>query len=156
MQQSKLMILSAGIGMALSPESTSAARADILVDVYEYAGNALGTNADKPTLNGASFVIGGITQFSNPAEANNVPDSVPGGTFNGAPFDLYYVEGNVSPSVLDVHLNRAFGVPPVPEPSTWAMLLIGFAGIGFAGYRRFQREKFQGHVITPQTPTAVM
>jgi hypothetical protein len=27
-------------------------------------------------------------------------------------------------------------VPPVPEPSTWAMLLIGFAGIGVAAYRR--------------------
>ncbi len=24
----------------------------------------------------------------------------------------------------------------VPEPSTWAMLLLGFAGVGFAGYRR--------------------
>ena len=24
----------------------------------------------------------------------------------------------------------------VPEPSTWAMILIGFAGLGFAGYRR--------------------
>jgi NaMN:DMB phosphoribosyltransferase len=31
------------------------------------------------------------------------------------------------------------GVPPVtavPEPSTWAMLLIGFAGLGFAGQPR--------------------
>ena len=26
--------------------------------------------------------------------------------------------------------------PPVPEPSTWAMLLLGFAGIGFMAYRR--------------------
>jgi hypothetical protein len=26
--------------------------------------------------------------------------------------------------------------PSVPEPSTWAMLLIGFAGTGFAAYRR--------------------
>ena len=25
--------------------------------------------------------------------------------------------------------------PVVPEPSTWAMLLLGFAGLGFAGYR---------------------
>ncbi|MEH2627053.1 hypothetical protein V1292_005108 [Bradyrhizobium sp. AZCC 1719] len=25
---------------------------------------------------------------------------------------------------------------PVPEPSTWAMLLIGFASLGFAAYRR--------------------
>jgi hypothetical protein len=25
---------------------------------------------------------------------------------------------------------------PVPEPSTWAMMLLGFAGLGFAGYRK--------------------
>jgi hypothetical protein len=25
---------------------------------------------------------------------------------------------------------------PVPEPSTWAMVLLGFAGFGYAGYRR--------------------
>jgi hypothetical protein len=25
---------------------------------------------------------------------------------------------------------------PVPESSTWAMMLLGFAGLGFAGYRR--------------------
>ena len=24
----------------------------------------------------------------------------------------------------------------VPEPSTWAMMILGFAGLGFAGYRR--------------------
>jgi PEP-CTERM motif len=28
---------------------------------------------------------------------------------------------------------------PVPEPSTWAMMLIGFAGMGFAGYRARKR-----------------
>jgi hypothetical protein len=26
--------------------------------------------------------------------------------------------------------------PAVPEPATWAMLLMGFAGIGFLGYQR--------------------
>jgi hypothetical protein len=26
--------------------------------------------------------------------------------------------------------------PPVPEPSTWAMMLAGFAGLAFAAYRR--------------------
>ena len=29
-----------------------------------------------------------------------------------------------------------FLLTSVPEPSTWAMLLAGFAGLGFAGYRR--------------------
>ena len=28
------------------------------------------------------------------------------------------------------------GVTAVPEPSTWAMMRLGFAGLGFAGYRR--------------------
>jgi hypothetical protein len=35
-------------------------------------------------------------------------------------------------------LFAATGAPTrgVPEPSTWAMMLFGFAGLGFAGYRR--------------------
>ena len=32
--------------------------------------------------------------------------------------------------------NVALGATAVPEPSTWAMLLIGFAGLGYAGWRR--------------------
>ena len=28
---------------------------------------------------------------------------------------------------------------PVPEPSTWAMMLIGFSGLGYAGWRRARR-----------------
>jgi PEP-CTERM motif len=29
----------------------------------------------------------------------------------------------------------------VPEPSTWAMLLLGFAGLGFAGYRKTRNAR---------------
>jgi hypothetical protein len=32
--------------------------------------------------------------------------------------------------------SQAFTLAPVPEPSTWAMMLIGFAGLAYAGYRR--------------------
>jgi hypothetical protein len=28
----------------------------------------------------------------------------------------------------------------VPEPSTWAMMLVGFAGLGFAGHRSTRRR----------------
>ena len=45
--------------------------------------------------------------------------------FSGFPSDFVGLD-NVS-----VTLNAA-----VPEPSTWAMLLLGFAGIGFMAYRR--------------------
>jgi PEP-CTERM motif len=30
--------------------------------------------------------------------------------------------------------------PPVPEPSTWALMLLGFAGLGFAGWRRMATQ----------------
>jgi hypothetical protein len=31
-------------------------------------------------------------------------------------------------------------VQAVPEPSTWAMMFLGFAGLGFLSYRRTQRN----------------
>ena len=33
-------------------------------------------------------------------------------------------------------LLREIDASAVPEPSTWAMMLLGFAGLGFFGYRR--------------------
>jgi phospholipase/lecithinase/hemolysin len=36
--------------------------------------------------------------------------------------------------VADAALS-AMGLP-VPEPSTWAMMLLGFAGLGYEGYRK--------------------
>jgi PEP-CTERM motif len=37
--------------------------------------------------------------------------------------------------------------PAVPEPSTWAMMLLGFAGLGFLAYRR--QEKTVPLIGTP-------
>ncbi len=37
--------------------------------------------------------------------------------------------------VIDV-TTAGSGADGVPEPSTWAMMLLGFAGLGFVGYRR--------------------
>lgn len=36
----------------------------------------------------------------------------------------------------DDFIIRATVVPPVPEPTTWAMMLIGFAGVGYSMRRR--------------------
>ena len=33
-----------------------------------------------------------------------------------------------------------FAIASIPEPSTWAMMLLGFAGLGFAGYRASRRS----------------
>jgi hypothetical protein len=39
----------------------------------------------------------------------------------------------------ELAFNDAFRGSAVPEPSTWAMLLLGFAGLGYADYRRSRR-----------------
>ena len=36
------------------------------------------------------------------------------------------------------------GVKVFPDPSTWALMLLGFAGLGYAGYRRARRASVVG------------
>jgi PEP-CTERM motif len=59
---------------------------------------------------------------SCPAPPTITPAVIPLVFQEGSSFQLSFVNGVFT--------------PPVPEPSTWAMLLIGFVGIGFAAYRR--------------------
>jgi hypothetical protein len=47
-------------------------------------------------------------------------------------YGTYYPDfGTNSPLGLQVDVASA-----VPEPSTWAMMIFGFAGVGFMAYRR--------------------
>ncbi len=43
------------------------------------------------------------------------------------------------PMVGSSSFGGTFQVVAAPEPSTWAMMLLGFAGLGFVGYRRAKR-----------------
>ena len=77
---------------------------------------------------GPLFTEGGILyglDRSNGAYTINTSTGV-ATPFGAAPGDESPVWGIVPTSF----------VTPVPEPSTWAMLLLGFAGVGFMAYRR--------------------
>ncbi len=45
--------------------------------------------------------------------------------------------------VLTMSAGLAPSATTAPEPATWAMMLIGFAGLGYAGYRRSQRARLE-------------
>jgi hypothetical protein len=59
-----------------------------------------------------------------------------GGGANGSPNTLYFTDG------IDGEAAGLFGAiaPSVPELSTWAMMLTGFAGLGLAAFRRARKE----------------
>jgi probable HAF family extracellular repeat protein len=58
---------------------------------------------------------------------------------NGSVIDLGGLPGLAASEARNINdAGQAVGrsVSVVPEPSTWAMMLFGFAGLAFAGYRR--------------------
>jgi hypothetical protein len=66
--------------------------------------------------------------------------SDPGGYAGGSDFfiNTAFNINNFTPITGDANF-RTFvdgAVSPVPEPSTWAMMILGFAGIGFTAFRK--------------------
>jgi hypothetical protein len=87
-------------------------------------------------LSEANLVLGGIAN----------PDGISAADFEAALYVADYafkdgllpvatfVDGEVfTPS--SYLIAPALTSPAIPEPSTWAMMLLGFAGLGFVGYR---------------------
>jgi hypothetical protein len=65
-------------------------------------------------------------------------------TFATTPGETYmysftFTQGNDRPSELVVTSTAAAVTPTIPEPSTRAMILFGFAALGFVGYRTSRR-----------------
>jgi hypothetical protein len=83
---------------------------------------------------GASLYVNNVNIFSSPGltAAMTSPFVLPGGNNQ---IELYYVEANGSPSILNVSA--------VPEPATWAMMILGFIGVGFMSYRRKAKGAFR-------------
>ena len=72
----------------------------------------------------AELVLGGGASSLTPEEMFTLLNDVDM-SFNGGPVSTFATEYLALPSTA----------PTVPEPSAWAMLLIGFAGLGFLRYR---------------------
>jgi|ERR1700733_1363062 hypothetical protein len=53
-----------------------------------------------------------------------------------ANFEDYYQQNLIYAAALATDASSLGLLPAAPEPSTWAMMLIGFAGLGYAGFRR--------------------
>jgi hypothetical protein len=113
--------------------------------------------------NNLTFNLYGATTLLSPMEAGSPAPTLYGEMTTGTSYGTFQLETSNAMQQLVFGLNQAavndisalaengsmFAIaghvePPtvVPELSTWAMMLLGFAGLGFAGYR--QRQKLAG------------
>jgi PEP-CTERM motif len=92
--------------------------------------------SDGGTPSRAVVTFGGNTIFDQtnlPASSYTEHSFTVAATSNSTVLSLTFRDDPGFFSLDDVSVNVASAVP---EPSTWAMLLIGFAGLGFMAYRR--------------------
>jgi unsaturated chondroitin disaccharide hydrolase len=122
------------------PVDTSAAAiaADGLVMLSTVAGSALGASYLLDAENILGSLSSGYLDL-NPTGESVLVDGFPGN--GGTNTALIYSDYYFTEALLRLQ-NVLDGKPgwvlynPVPETSTWAMMLLGFAGLGLAGYRR--------------------
>ena len=50
-------------------------------------------------------------------------------------------EGEFSPGIFGPNFDVGAVGAAIPEPSTWGMMLLGFAGLGFVGYRKAKTRR---------------
>lgn len=88
-----------------------------------------GTLVDSSTYSGGEIKDFDITAFVN-------------GALSSGEFVAARLEATVAPSSLSSYYGGQFDTPSltfstsaVPEPATWIMMMLGFVGLGFAGYR---------------------
>ncbi len=102
---------------------------------FAFSGMVSVTNGETFTVahdDGLQLEIGSMLVIDVPgATAPDVTTVTYTGPSGNLPFKLAYGECCGAPAVLNIDLP----LTAVPEPSTWAMMGLGFAALGFAGYR---------------------
>ena len=110
--------------------------------LWDITGTVTVTTGETFTVahdDGLTLTIAGLTVISAPSPTSPATTTA---TYTGPSgnelFQLVYAECCGPPGVLDVNLPLT---TTISEASTWAMMLAGFGGLGFAAMRRSRRTR---------------
>lgn len=91
--------------------------------------------------------VGGTTEGSftgadllSPGDGNQISPLTNGYVNFAGAFDTVILTSSTNALEID---NISSAVSSVPEASTWAMMVLGFLGVGFVAYRRKSESKFR-------------
>jgi len=122
--------LAAPWGVVLAPSGFGKFGGDLLVGNFSFSASAI--NAFDPVSGAFKGTIAINTGGNAPGALWDL--AFGNGGSGGDPNVLYFTDG------INGEKDGLFGaISAVPEPSTWAMMMMGFAVVGLAAYRRRDR-----------------
>jgi PEP-CTERM motif len=86
----------------------------------------MGTMVASFDVTGGNYVAANFTLSADPAEPSNG--------------NLVVSYAATTPTTATLDLAMLSPTAGIPEPSTWAMMLVGFAGLGWAGHCASRRN----------------
>jgi hypothetical protein len=119
------------IGLTFIPASIATGNVSLL-----YIGG-IANDADQVNAGTSDFVLG--LAFLNPSDLSSpvLAECIGGSSCGSASGNAsVFQSGYTTADTSTTWLATEGTVSAVPEPSTWAMMILGFAGLGFMTYRR--------------------
>lgn len=107
---------------------------------YDQTFDLLVTFTEPANAGGGTFTanLSGAVQGHSGDPSVDVTFTDPTLTFNGFTLSVDNITGMLPSSRGNVYDITGTITAAVPEPSTWAMMIFGFCGLGFMAYRRKQ------------------
>ncbi len=105
------------------------------------AGSETSLSATIATGKKGSYTPGVLELFKGATLIDSIALVFNGSTYTASFTDLlgpgnYTAEITGTVNVARLGIGGTVSTDAIPEPSTWAMLMLGFAGLGYAAYRR--------------------
>jgi PEP-CTERM motif len=126
----------------LLPPLSGTVTSFVLSNPVELSPSALGANTLTIVIGGVTYTDS-LTETANPFGQVKLTGELVGGTLgaNVSELSISYTQSGGTGNGISASATYSVTTSTVPEPSTWAMMMLGFAGLGYAAFRRASKSR---------------